>query len=172
MRIRTIFILVLTIFGVQVEAQSNPPKKLIDILSCEELINSAANGGLSTDAQAKEAIGYHIQDDAPTLMRKAVDYLLAHPHASVEHAIADTNFLLQLIKRRFARDYWNYVQFSGVDGSVGFTGGSGRALVISPTGGLYKGIIYATLSRYQGPFVWNGDYSKLIKVGDFKILAQ
>lgn len=122
--------------------------------------------------QAEEILGHYNPDTANgggpgALIRKAIQYLLTHEQNHFEEAANNMEIFLKTV-RLLSIMYnpgWGSTRFAGVDGSVGFSGGQGFAVVMSPRGEIYRGTVMILNSRYSGPFVWNADYSHLTKIG-------
>lgn len=99
-------------------------------------------------------------DDPTLIVRAAVNELAIRNNWDQEKKVRFFREITNLIRDR-AQMYFVSDEFRGSDGSVLFQGGTqGVALVIGPTGEIYRGNVRPTLDiRIKPTPVWNADYS-------------
>ncbi len=177
MRFLGFLFLSLTIFGASQRA-------LAHVDTCESKItrsqgaHSTASTRALTLSEAEAILGNYNPDTENgggpgQLVRRAVQYLLTHDQHSVPEATYNLEVLLSAVRYLCSMYvmYWKANRIESIDGAgtVGFVGDAGHAIVINAKGEIYRGTIYIDKSRYAKPFAWNGDYSKMTKVGQIPI---
>ena len=123
--------------------------------------------------KARVIVGDAVQFEAREMLNRAIKYIEKQKYNSLEEVMADFDILLWALSVNMSHidKLWNFDRWPGHDGSIVYRGYQGHALVLQPSGDIFKGVVDKSNRGPDGKSLLI-NYARLVLVGKAHIKSS